>query len=154
MRPTKKPPLAKAGRGANRSAKQPAVAEGVSDAARELARLLIAPMADKQLAAALAEEMPEIAAAILRGAKSNGPTAVADRALLMRVAGHPAATAADATKAGRAGAVAVLDRIGQAMARAEQVRRPMIEGASEPVPAPVGRAPVTAAPLPRRKLPF
>jgi hypothetical protein len=120
------------------------VAIPVTDAAAELARLVVLQAREQEVAGVLAGELPEVMAAILHSAKGRDATSVASRSLLLRLMRHPAASAAEKDAADR-------DRPGQL--RASLVGR--LTGGSAPPGALPGRAVVTIdAADESKRLPF
>jgi hypothetical protein len=119
----------------------------ISAAATQIARLLVAGMADRAMADAQAGLLwPNIVQATMDTALGYSPAAMTARVQLLRWAGHPSATAQDAQKAARQAGASLAERLASRLSVAElgsarqeigTATRPIIE--EPPFPAPIAR---------------
>jgi hypothetical protein len=118
----------------------------ISAAATQIARLLVAGMADRAMADAQAGLWPNIVQATMDTALGYSPAAMTARVQLLRWAGHPSATAQDAQKAARQAGASLAERLASRLSVAElgsarheigTAARPIIE--EPPFPAPIAR---------------
>lgn len=67
----------------------------IARAGEDLARLVVLQAREPEVAGAIEGQLPAILSAVILSARGIGPSSVADRALLMRLMRHPAASAAE-----------------------------------------------------------